>query len=129
MKMTEEEVKKVRAEVELRTYEQDINAMCEFYKKIKECLSISDDSVANKILDYADWWNINYILSHIEKHPNWREVFKDEIERLEHNRAYFEKRHHELTMTEKEHELPWWKRLFGRKNTQQKSTTQTEDKR
>lgn len=29
--MTEEEVKKIRDEVELRTYEQDIDAMCELY--------------------------------------------------------------------------------------------------
>lgn len=111
-----EEVKKIREEVEHRYQEQkreqDIKEMCELYKEIKKCLSISDDKVANNILDYGSWDRIDYILSKTEGHPEWKEVFSDEIARLERNREYFVKRNKELYMAEKEHKLPWWKKLF-----------------
>lgn len=113
--MTTEEMKNaVRAEVERRYQEQNLNELCELYKKIKECLSVSDDKVANNILDYGSLWKINSILSQTDKHPDWKEVFHDEIERLERNREYFEKRDHELVMEELEYKrkLSWWKRLW-----------------
>lgn len=124
--MTAEEVKTIRDEVERRYWEQNINEMSEFYTKIKECLFISNDKVANTILDYGCWWNIDFILSRIEEHPDWKEVFHDEIDRLEHNRAYFVKRDHELRMPKTEYKLPWWKRLF-RKNTKQNSTNEMKE--
>ena len=116
----------VRAEVERRYQEQNLNEMCEFYKKIKECLPVSDDRVANNILDYGSWWDIDHILSKIEEHPDWKEVFHDEIDRLERNRAYFVKRDHELRMSKPEYKLPWWKRMF-RKNTKQNSTNEMKE--
>lgn len=123
--MTAEEVKKIRDEVERRYQEQNLNEMCEFYKKIKEYLSISNDRVANNNLDYGSWWDIDHILTRIEEHPDWKEVFRDEIERLEHNRAYFVKLFNERKTMEKD-KLPWWKRLFGR-NTKQNSTEAKEE--
>lgn len=128
--MTAEEVKTMREEVEHRycveKWEQDINEMTDLYKKIKECLPVSEDKVANNILDYGCWWEIDYILSQMENHPEWKEVFSDEIARLEFNMAYFKNRHNELALTEKEHRLPWWKRLF-RKDTNPNSTNNKEN--
>lgn len=115
--MTAEEVKTMREEVEHRycveKWEQDINEMTDLYKKMKECLPVSEDRVAKNILDYGCWDEIDYILSQMENHPEWKEVFSDEIVRLERNREYFVKRNNELYMYEKEHRLSWWKRLFG----------------
>lgn len=128
--MTAEEVKTMREEVEHRycveKWEQDINEMTDLYKKMKECLPVSEDRVANNILDYGCWDEIDYILSQMENHQEWKEVFSDEIVRLERNREYFVKRHHELTLTEKEHRLSWWNRLF-RKDSNPNSTNNKEN--
>lgn len=116
--MTTEEVKKIRDEVEHRycdeQHEQDINAMCELYKKIKECLPVSDKMVSRNILDYGSLSKINVILWIIDSRPDWKEVFHDEIERLERNREYFKKREQELVIEELEYKrkLSWWKRLW-----------------
>ena len=124
--MTAEEVKTMREEVERRYNEQNIKEMCELYKDIKDCLSVSDYNVKNNILDYSCWNRILDILSLIEKHPERKEVFRAEIDRLDSNRKYFANRHKELYMTEKEHKLPWWKRLF-RKDTNPNSTNNKEN--